>query len=236
MASNHKDSTKKETTISIRIGSEDAEMIDNCAAMTKISRSELIRNATAAYIFLTMGNPEINNPKLYLSHNLFRILLKNASEKTIDTLAQESFNLGSAEFNAWKKIVSSLNEKDRSENLNLFSQFPNDKKINLNQLIEMDNSKLLEFYIDNLVRFAFSPKGQNWFEKIRYSIKDSQIIFTGRHHLGNNFSIFIKKLLGKYMTQFNYILESEESGKTTPVDKSGEKSNYIRFIFHLKEI
>ena len=178
----------KGVSISIRMMGQDADTLDEVCERTNLNRSELIRKAASNFIKLhAIDNPVYPNPKLFLSHNLLRILMDEADKPTLKKMAAQSFENGKHDYTYIKRLTNN------TANIKNGAPLPEDA-------------------VRSLIYNVFSEDGQNWFKKVHYEYKDSKIIVTGRHDMGKNFSAFVKYLLAHYMNEIDYKEVKSEMG------------------------
>ena len=203
-------SNNKGKMISVRIDGQNAEVINASAEHYGLSRSELIRQAAAAYVSLTIDNPDHPNPKLFFSHNMLKILFDAVDEPTIKKVAEQSFLNGKRDYHFFKKLTTGKDPRESDD----FSK---------------------EDYTTSMIENVFSKNGQNWFEKTKYTHKGNTISFSGKHDMGPNFTIFIRELLSYYMNEINFVLKNSQQRKILPKNKIEQDFNYIRFDFAEKQ-
>ena len=199
-------SIKKEIMISVRIDGQTAEVINASAEHYDLSRSELLRKAASAYVSLTVENPEFPNPKLFFSHNMLKILFTAVDEKTIKEIAKQSFLNGTRDYKFFKKLTTGLDPTESPD-------FPKEE------------------YTTSMIENVFSKNGQNWFEKVNYSHNGSRISFSGKHDMGENFSLFIKELLSLYMEEINFEIKKAQTRKIKNPEDPDRNFCYIRYDF-----
>ncbi len=165
----------------IQFDEEILQRLQQIAAKYHLPQNFITRESINLYLNeYRSKNPEVN-PKLTISHNIFRKAITIASEKDLEEMAAISFQNGLE----YKK--------------HLF------QKLDL-QEGKINSREAIDFALKILYRDVFAPEAQNWFNKIEYSWKKAQIMIAGKHDLGKNFSLFMKILMQKYMGLFFYEL------------------------------
>ena len=201
--------------IQFRLNEEIYQEIDEFSTRFGISKSELARKSIFKYI-LTFDNPERPNPKLLFSHNMFKILMDNASTENIENLAKISYENGMAD----SQYLTEGNTENR--------------------LVKFEFSNFYQ-RLESLTKWIFPHEMQNWFEESQMFVENEHYIFKGIHTLGQNFSLFIKKLLKLYSDGSKYELINEYYGELIEKTKKknqemDEQRKYtIKFVFGLRE-
>ena len=175
------------------------------------STSKIIKQALNQYITMTPINIERPNPKLILSHNILSRLLEAADVKTLEDMAEISFQNGKSDQEQWE-IRAQMN------NCKLPCKYISS---NLEHVIELTKS-------------VFTVDGQNWLENASYSQKGNEFIFEGEHDMVHNFSIFIKHLLSKYLAGDGYELVQEDYSQIRRIGKNSDGSSSEKLLNGMK--
>ena len=175
------------------------------------STSKIIKQALNQYITMTPINTERPNPKLILSHNILSRLLEAADVKTLEDMAEISFQNGKSDQEQWE-IRAQMN------NCKLPCKYISS---NLEHVIELTKS-------------VFTVDGQNWLENASYSQKENEFIFEGEHDMTHNFSIFIKHLLSKYLEGDGYELVQEDYSQIRRIGKNSDGSSSEKLLNGMK--
>ena len=138
---------------------------------------------------------------------MLKILFKSANNETIIEVAKQSFLNGKRDYRFFKELTTG---KDPTLS-------PNFSK---------------EEYTTSMIENVFSKNGQNWFEKIKYSHINNHITFSGKHDMGENFSLFIKELLSLYMGETNYEIKNIQTRKIKNKKYPERDFDYIRYDFY----
>lgn len=175
-ATNHKEKNK---ILGIRIDEETFDNFDQFCKERHLSKSEVARKAIMRYVHV-IYNPE-RNAKLLFSKSQFKYCLSCLSSNQLEELARISVQNGQKDMEMLRSIVSPSQKGNPDQND-------------------------LDFQIKTLLRFVFSPDGQNWFDEVSYTWQEKTLIFKGLHTLGLPFSLYISDLLSRYASQVNYRL------------------------------
>lgn len=182
------------------------------------STSKIIKQALHQYLIMNPINPVRPNPKLIFSHNILSRLLEAADDKTLEEMAEISFQNGKSDVEQWEI-------RAKRENCKLpYKYIAN----NVEHVIEIAKS-------------VFSVDGQSWLENASYSKKGNEFIFEGEHDMDHNFSIFIKYLLSKYLAGDGYELVQEDYSQIRRIGKNSDGSssekllNGMKFRFSISE-
>jgi len=175
------------------------------------STSKIIKQALNQYITMTPINTERPNPKLILSHNILSRLLEAADEKTLEEMAEISFQNGKSDREQWEIRAQTKNNK-------LPHKFITS---NVEHVIE-------------IIKSVFTVDGQNWFENTSYSKKGNEFIFEGEHDMEHKFSIFIKHLITKYLAGDGYKLVQEDYSQIRRIGKNSDGSSSEKLLNGMK--
>lgn len=175
------------------------------------STAKIIKQALNQYLTMTPTNTERPNPKLILSHNILSPLLKAADDKTLEEMAEISFQNGKSDQEQWEIRAQTNNCKLPCKRLSS----------NVEHVIELTKS-------------VFTVDGQNWFENASYSKKTNEFIFEGEHDMEHNFSIFIKHLLSKYLEGDGYELVQEDYSQIRRIGKISDGSSSEKLLNGMK--
>ncbi|MCP4763881.1 MAG: hypothetical protein GY870_19070 [archaeon] len=229
----NKKSYNKEKTFSLRIDQFTINLMNIFSQMYKISKSKIARKSIRAYITLNVVNEEYPNPKLLFSKNMLRVLLNGASEHNIEKLAEVSFINGIEDVKFYDRVrqtLSELSENDELSNssdtftlLNIISKMAQDD-FDSSKLSEEERYNITDSLLKSLILNVFTSDGQNWFDSIDHSWENENVTFTGNHQLGENFSLFMKILMIKYLDRCGYNLLSEDY---TQIRKKSKKKGKI---------
>jgi len=182
------------------------------------STAKIIKQALNQYLTMNPINPVRPNPKLILSHNIFSRLLEAADEKTLEEMAEISFQNGKSDQEQWEIRAQANNCKLPCKRISN----------NVEHVIE-------------LIKSVFSVDGQNWLENASYSKQGNDFIFEGEHDMIHNFSIFIKYLISKYLAGDGYKLIQEDYSQIHRIGKNPDGSssekllNGMKFHFSIPE-
>ncbi len=175
------------------------------------STSKVIKQALNQYISMAPINTERPNPKLIFSHNILSRLLHAADAKTLEEMAEISYQNGKSDHKQWI-----LRAQDNNCNLPC-------KQISNN----------IEHVID-IVKSVFTVDGQNWFDNTSYTNKDNEFVFEGEHDMHQNFSTFIKLLLSKYLAGDGFELVQEDYSQIRRIGKSLDGSSFEKSLNGMK--
>jgi len=125
--------------------------------------------------------------KVIIANDYLKVLLDYALEKGLEKLSQVAFQY-------------SIGDDDIDRH---FINPQQDSK-----------AKQFVYHLKSLSSRVYSPEGQNWFDEVNYKVKKDEIIFYGTHQLGQNFSIFIKKILESYGRKFDFKVKMASHKKT----------------------
>ena len=196
----------KEKTFTIRIDQETIEQMNIFTKIFKISKSELARKSIKTYMLLNFENRESPNPKLFFSKNMLKPLLDFASESEIEEVAEISFQNGIADAKYFSKFFS---KDEIPENLDVEAWVINPdadlSALEIEKRIELADSQL-----NSLISVVLAPGGQNWLDSIEFFRRGKNFVIQGKHQLGNNFSLFLRYLLQKYLIRFGYEITTED--------------------------
>jgi hypothetical protein len=177
------------------------------------STSKIIKLALNSFIAMNPYNPERPNPKLIISYNIFKELIKDASDGTLQSAASISFE------NSQSDTEIHLKEYKKLSNTISKNEYMNSMK-----------------RIKDMLKWIFSKEGLNWFDVLTYQETDNNFIITGEHHLSRNFSKFIKYLLIHNFGLVNYSLTQEDYSIITRVETTKSGNSIERQIDGLKLI
>jgi hypothetical protein len=171
---------KKERVITIRLTDEENEILSAIAKQTKSGKSELVRKAVGTYFDIFLKIPgRTGDDHLIFNIEMQKILLDRADDETIRLLAESSFHICmNADF---VDLVLNPDVKNGA------------------------NPDNFEHQLKMLATYAFSSRGQNWFDNVTYSRKGLTFTFGGQHRLGINFSKFIFYLMKNFGEYYQYI-------------------------------
>ncbi|MFX1573181.1 MAG: hypothetical protein ACFFB0_10565 [Promethearchaeota archaeon] len=175
------------------------------------STSKIIKQALNQYLTMNPINPERPNPKVILSHNILSRLLEAADDKTLEEMAEISFQNGKSDQEQWEIRAQTNNCKLPCKYISS----------NLEHVIELTKS-------------VFTVDGQNWLESVSYSQKGNEFIFEGEHDMVHNFSIFIKYLLSKYLAGDGYELIQEDYSQIRRIEKNSGGSSSEKLLNGMK--
>lgn len=175
------------------------------------STAKIIKQAINQYLIMTPINTERPNPKLILSHNILSRLLEAADEKTLEEMAEISFQNGKSDREQWEIRAQANNCKLPCKYISS----------NVEHVIE-------------LTRSVFTVDGQNWLENASYSKKGNEFIFEGEHDLDHNFSIFIKYLISKYLASDGYKLVQEDYSQIHRIGKISDGTSSEKLLNGMK--
>ena len=175
------------------------------------STAKIIKQALNQYITMNPMNTERPNPKLILSHNIFSRLLEAADEETLEEMADISYKNGKSDEEQWEI-------RAKANNCKLPCKFVSN---NVEHVIE-------------IIKSVFSVDGQNWFENASYSNKDDEFIFEGEHDMQQNFSIFVKHLLSKYLAGDGYELVQEDFSQIRRIGKNPDGTSSEKLLNGMK--
>jgi hypothetical protein len=75
-------------------------------------------------------------------------------------------------------------------------------------------NNVMLFIVDFILKRLLSKKdGRGWFSKVVVEQKSPNLIITGKHELGPNFSIFIKNYFNGILSAVKHTLKMEKIGK-----------------------
>jgi len=158
------------------------------------------------YIYRSIDNKKRPNKKVIFSQNMLKPLLDNADDAIIEEIAEISFQNGVSDHRCLDNLLDSLKRSSTVPEYTLD----------------------LEGRVKSLIENVFSPDAQNWLNNVRYGWDKKIMIIGGKHNLGDNFSLFIKCLMIKYMKIYNYKLISEEFRES-----KSEDNNRLEYIIIL---
>ncbi len=172
-----KSSQKKDNFVTIRVSDEDLTLLNAFCENFGISRSDLIRDAVAQYFFLSLNKDK--NPKMILSKKIQKMMFDSLNPSKIEDMAEASFKLGQED-----DLVDQVLNKDPKKHNN-FENF----------------LYILKSLADNI----FPENGQNWCKKVSVQAKnENKVFFAASHDLGQNFSIFLQKLVENYAHFYHF--------------------------------
>lgn len=178
--------SSKEKTLTIRIDPETLTIMDLFKEKTGMTKSELVRRSIHVYLLMNWMNEKHPHPKLIFAWNMFRPLLDLADESTIETIAKISFQNGTANQEVYKQYYD------------LF--YP-----------ELTDQKTPEFYLNLLTNWVFADQAQNWLIDSNWFREENRYVFTAKHKLGPNFSLFLSKLFDLYLQSIAYCVKNLET-------------------------
>lgn len=187
----------------VRLRENDLDTIDKFCKIVNQSRAKLVKKAVRTYTYLNVENKERPNKKMIISQNILKPLWDSTNETLIEQIAEISFQNGMADNRYFSNILGKLRNPD--------------KKIDMEKRVK------------GLVEGVFSADAQNWFEEVNFGWNGNILIIGGKHNLGPNFSLFIKHLLVKYMTLYDYKLQKEEFRETQ--SKKSENMRYTIILY-----
>ncbi len=161
-------------------------MMKNYTEAYDISNSRLIRKALRYYMRYAQKDDNCTShiePKIIISKEDFSYLLDNLNEEQLEELAENAYN---TTLRGIKKYFEQIGNEDLDP-------------------LDLHVKNLLPILIDNI----FSYNAQNWLIDPDFSIQKDIVTFTATHSLNQTFSMYLKMLISKFLTSYDYKLAIE---------------------------
>jgi len=212
----------KEKTFTIRIDQQTLENMNMFKEVFGISKSELTRKSIRIYMLFNLNNQDTPNPKVLFSQNMLKPLLDSVNESEIEKIAEISFQNGISDL---RFVGRKISNDDISFTKNIDFEAFTETGVEASEFDDEKRHSYVDSQLLSLVSYVFAPDGQNWFISSKYFWRGVNVVFQGKHRLGNNFSLFIKFLLEKYLGRFNYEILREDFEEIKSLSKIKNENN-----------
>ena len=164
----------------LRLDEETNALIDQYSDLVGVNKTQLIRNSISSFMFLNSGISDYPNPKSIVSQSTLHFLYDKCNEEDLKELAEITYDLGLVEFTKGHILDLVKQEKDP------------------------------DFLTNILVEYGLSPRGQGWFDELKYIMKGKNVYIFGTHNIGPNFHIFMNHLLSMYFILIDYSMKEDK--------------------------